>query len=297
MKKPRKPRPGKSKKKPAVIRPTPEAFPETPKQGFRFLIWWGGCILAALTAFGGLHDFFDLADFVRQLTLKWNSFIQLVWSTVFQIDFANYPGAAARLTFQISLLAIAGSAAMTYRDPSQEPANGEFWRSLWRDTVVNPGYHRRLSQAFAMYYLSLALFAVAVDLLIFNSAPTLFQGPAKFVHMFALALSVSVLVAIAISRGFKELAHVVLLTVFVTTFYFAIAFSAATEAAAAGLPSVEKYRRAAIESSFLFSFLQTVSAFSIAPPKYFNARFLIIMAFVLTLVLLNYAAVLKESLP
>jgi hypothetical protein len=292
MKKQRKPRPGKTKKPGAAVAAhSPRAVPRLVK---RTVLLWVGYMLAALAVFGGMKDFFELADLVRTLTWKWDNWNHLLWATVFGYDPDKFPpGFAIRLTFLAALLIISISAQIAderqQEDKSKVPEN--YWVEVLRDIE-----NFKFGQAFFIVYLSIFTFNFAIDKLIFKSDSIIFLEERPVLMAVALGISLAVLVAILFYRGISEFGHTLLLIAFMSSFYFALAYTGANSAVASGRDMVAVYREVLLKGNFFVGYIHMTAILQIAPPKYFNMRFYNIIIFVMLITLLNYAIILKERL-
>ncbi len=290
MKKPRKPRLGKAKKPSAAVAAhLPAAVPPLVK---RTVLLWLGYVLAGLAVFGGMKDFFELADLVRTLTSKWDYWNHLFWATVFGYDPDKFPpGFATRMTFLVALLII-GIAALI-ADQEEEKKNSKAPDSYW-DVLLRDIEQFKFGQSFAIAFLTMLVFNWAVDKLIFKSDQVFFIEERPVLIAVGLGFSLAVLIAILFYRGVSELGHTLLLIAFMSCFYFALAYTGAKSAVASGSDAVAIYRIVLLKGNFLFGYVHMIAILQIAPPKYFNIRFYNIIIFVMLIALLNYTMILKE---
>jgi len=86
----------------------------------------------------------------------------------------------------------------------------------------------------------------------------------------------------------------VLLICFIASFYLAISYSSAMDAITAGPEAVAKYRAIVLQSNLATGIIPVAAGLAGASPSYFNVRFAIITAVILTIIAFNYVAILKE---
>lgn len=292
MKKPRKPHPGRTKKPSAALAAQlPVAVPQQVK---RTILLWVGYVIAALAVFGGVKDFFELADFVRVLTWKWDYWNHLLWATVFGYGPDKFPpGFAVRMTFLVALVIIGIAALLTDKKEEKKKAKvpDSYWALLLRDIE-----QFKFGQTFAISFLSMLAFNAAVDQLIFKSDPII--SIKEWWVAAPLGFGLAALLVILFYLGISEFGHSLLLIAFISSFYVALAYTGATSAVASGPDAVAIYRMVVLKGNLGIGlgFFHTASILQLAPPKYFNAKFYNIMIFVLLIAALNYAIILKERL-
>jgi hypothetical protein len=289
MKKPRKPRPGKAKKPSAAVATQLPAA--APLQAKKTAVLWVGYVVAALALFDGIKNFFELADLVRTVTWKWDYWNHFLWATVFGYDPDKFPpGFAIRLTFLVALLmiGIAALIAGEKEDKRKPKVPDAYWAVLLRDIE-----QFKFGQALAIAILSMLAFNWAVDKLIFKSDPIFIEETP--VLTMALGVGLAMLIAILFYRGVSEFGHALLLIAFMSSVYFALAYTGANSAIAAGPDAVAKYRMV-LKGNLIIGYIHAMAILQMAPPKYFNMKFYNIIIFVMLIDLLNYAIILKERL-
>lgn len=288
MKKPRKPRSGKARKPKAAVAPKqPATIPQLAKKTVSF---WIGVVLAGLAVFGGIQDFFELADLVRTVTWKWDYWNHLIWASVFGYAPDKFPpGFATRLTFLLAVLIIGITALVQHeRQDKGTSKPTKFW-ALVLQQIENLSFLK----AFSIAFLTIIAFNALLDKIVFKANSIVLNEYWPIPTILVMLVSLAALLMVWFRQGISEFAHALLLIAFMTSFYFALAYTGATSTLASGSDAVFIYRLILIKGNY-FGLIHTVSILQMAPPKYFNMVFCNIIVFVMLIVLLNYAIILKE---
>lgn len=295
MKKPKRKRNPKPK---SAIKPARLAPDEANQPSFRAhaLIWFGGATIC-LSVLGGLQTVVDFSPWATRLLDNWLDVTQRFWSALAGIaGFKLSPEASIPTTFVIGMLCLGFSAGSLERTAYEKRGEQHPLASpSLKQQLKSEEYHLRLGEGVTIALIIASALVLLGNKYLFDGKFTASDFVIPYAGPVLLVMTAACIISLAFMNPWRDFLHMLILAGSMTAFYILMLLPLALAARDRGGNELWSVAFMIINLSVFLLPSHIMHILTLARPKYWNYRFVLVWLTVGAVLALDQIAKLSAS--